>query len=732
MKMPLKNYCCVRQHDIKDCAAACISTICSQYGLKLSIAKIRDMAGTDKQGTSVYGIIKAAEKLGFSAKAFKTENKEDILTNFPLPAIAHVMLENNMSHYVVIHEISKKKIIVADPAKGILNYELADFFKIWTGILVIMVPTVQFNKGDNTKSTFIRFIHLILPQKKVFINVFFASIIVSLLGVAGSFYFKIILDSILPSSSSSTLRQVSTIIIIISLFKVIIESVRTQLLLYLSQNIDISLMLGYYNHVINSPISFFSTREVGEVLSRFSDASKIREAVSGAAITIVLDSLMFILGGIILYNTSHTLFFITIIPIVLYIVIVLLFNKPIEKANRKIMEDNAQLNSYIVESLNGIETVKSLNSENKVSLETEKRFVKLVESVFKNGFINNIQTAIKDGIRSIFGIIILWVGTYEVMRGNISIGELLTFNALLIYFLDPIQRIVNLQSTIQSANVAADRLWEVMEMNLERDEDEEEKISPLTLQGNVEFKNVYFRYGTRILVLDDINMNILPGQKIALVGESGSGKTTIAKLIMNFYQCERGEILLNGYNIQDINLDVLRNKIAYISQEMFFFSGTIRDNLKLANSDVTFEEIIDACRKAQIHDFINSLPMRYDTLLEENGANLSGGQKQRLAIARAIIKKPDILIMDEATSNLDSITEKAIEDAIYKFSKNITTIIIAHRLSTIMKCDNIYVIKDGKIVEQGDHNTLINSEGEYNQLWRKQIVEKNIVESVGD
>lgn len=281
-----------------------------------------------------------------------------------------------------------------------------------------------------------------------------------------------------------------------------------------------------------------------------------------------------------------------------------------------------------------------------------------------------------------------------------------------------------MQPEIQSAMVAADRLGEILDLEAEKLVDEDKKINPKTLLGDIEFKKVDFRYGTRKLVLKDINMKIKPGEKVALVGESGSGKTTIAKLLMNFYDVTKGEVLVNSYNIKDINKDALRDRISYISQDSFFFSGTIKENLEFANPEVSYEDIIEACKKAQIHDYINSTQTRYDTLLEEKGANLSGGQRQRLAMARALLKKPEILIMDEATSNLDTITEKAIENTIEECTKNVTTIIIAHRLSTIMRCDRIYVMDKGEIIEEGTHEELIKLKGYYYRLWTSQVTGK--------
>ncbi|MBM7833223.1 peptidase domain-containing ABC transporter [Clostridium sardiniense] len=726
----IKKYYCIKQHDFKDCGCACLSTICKTYGLKYPISKIREVAGTDKMGTSALGIIQAAEKLGFSAKGVKANKPQDIFGEIPLPAIAHVVIDKKFLHYVVIHKISEKEIIVADPAKGIVKYKPNDFFSIWTGVLLIMTPTSQFKKGNEVKGVFSRFFDLIKPQKGLLVNIFLASILITIFGILGSFYFKFLLDDIVPNNLKQSLTIFSIGFIVLALFKVILEAFRTQLLIHLGQRLDIPLMLGYYDHVVNLPMNFFGTREVGEIISRFNDASKIRDAISGVTLTMMIDVLMVLIGGFILYSQSTLLFGITIIPLILYGIIVFIFKNNIEKVNRETMESNAKLTSYLVESLNGIETIKAFNSEREVNLETEKRFIKLIKAIFKNGTINNIQVSLKSGVKGIFAISILWIGTIQVLNGKISFGELLTFNALLAYFLTPIENIINLQPTLQTAVVAAERLSEILDLELEKSAEEHKKINPDSLKGDIKFENVDFRYGTRSLVLKNVNMNIKSGQRIALVGESGSGKTTLAKLLLNFYQCEKGEITINSYNLLDINVEALRNKIAYISQETFLFNGTIIENLMLGNPYLTYEEIIEACKKAQIHEFINSLPLRYNTLVEENGSNFSGGQKQRLSIARAILRKPEILIMDEATSNLDSITEKAIEKTIHEFSEGMTTVIIAHRLSTIMRCDNIYILEKGEIKEEGSHNELLEKKGRYYELWKEQLPEINKVEEI--
>lgn len=723
------KYYCVKQHDITDCGAACLATISKQYGLNLSISKIREVAGTDKQGTNAYGMIKAAEQLGFSAKGVKG-NQDAFFTEFPLPAIAHVVVDGSLLHYVVIHKITKKQIIIADPGKGIVKYTPEEFFKIWTGVLILLVPTSKFQKGNENKGVLSRFFSLMFPQKRLLINIFLSSLIITIFGILTSFYFRFIMDDIVPNSTRKTLITLSIGVIVLYIFKAILEAFRNHLMLYLSQKLDIPLILGYYQHVLGLPMNFFGTRKVGEIVSRFMDASKIRDAISSATLSIMIDTLMALVGGIVLFTQNHLLFGIAVVVVALYGVIVFAFNKPVKKINEKQMEDNSQVTSYLVETLNGIETVKAFHAEDKAQAKTDKLFVKLLKSVFKGGMITNAQQTLTGAIATIGGTVILWVGVVSVLNGNMTLGSLLTFNALLAYFLDPIKNLINLQPTMQTAIVAAERLSEILDLELEKVADENRKLSPQSLNYPIRIENLDFRYGTRKLVLENINMTVGAGEKIALVGESGSGKTTLSKLLMNFYPWEKGEIFIGDYNLKDINLESLRNRIAYISQDIFLFSGTIRENLELGNEDATLEDIIEACKLSKADEFINKLPLRYETMLEENGANLSGGQKQRLAIARALLKKPDILIMDEATSNLDSITEKAIEKTINNLSTDITTIIIAHRLSTIMRCDKIFVMEQGKFIEQGTHNQLIQKKGRYYNLWKDQLPDN--IEAIPD
>jgi ATP-binding cassette subfamily B protein len=717
-----KKYHWVRQHDIKDCGAACISTVSKHYGLHIPISKIREYAGTDRNGTNVYGLIQAAEKLGFSAKGVR--GNVESLKEIPLPAIAHVIIDGKLLHYVVILEITKKgKVIVADPGEGIIKYDIKEFNEIWTGVLVLLIPNESFQSRDEEKNTFSRFMFLLKNQQSLLIPVFLSSILITIFGVLGAFYFKIVIDNIVTENLKHTLTYLSIGIIVLYIFKVLLELFRSHLILYLSRRLDIKLMFGYYKHVLSLPMNFFETRKVGEIISRFQDAAKIREALATTTLTVMIDTIMVIAGSILLYTQSSTLFFITALHVPIYILIIWMFQRSYEKINRQEMESNAELTSYIVESLNGISTIKSYNAEKEAEFQTEKRLISLLQKFFKRFVITNSQESLKTIVELVGGVIILWVGAISILNGEMTIGQLVAYNALLVYFLDPIKNLVDLQPTLQSAFVASKRLTEILDLDLEKNDQEDKKLSPTSFHHKIKLDNITFKYGTRQNIFNNLSFEIPIGYSVGFVGESGSGKTTIAKLLMRYYDVNEGNIYYDNYHIKDMNRTGLRNKIAYVAQESFFFSGSIFDNLVFGlNKEVTMDKIIEACILADAHEFISSLPLRYDTLLEENGSNVSGGQRQRLSIARALLKEADVLILDEATSHLDSTSERKIIENLKEYrAGQLTTITIAHRLSTIMQCDNIFVMSKGEIVEEGKHGELINKVGLYRELWNNQL-----------
>lgn len=713
-----KKYCFINQNDEKDCGTTCLAIIAKHYGLRVSLSKLRETAGTDNLGTNVYSLIKCANEIGFDAKGIKA-TKEFLFNEINIPCIAHIIKhtsEGPILHFIVIHKISNNKVIIADPAEGIVTYTANEFLKLWTNILILIEPNKDFKLQEQNIPIIKRVLDLILAQKFLFAKLFIASMIYTSLGIVGSFYFKILIDTIIPYDLVSLLGRISIAFIGLFAIKNLMEFYRSYLLLKLGQKLDIEILLKYYEHVIKLPLSFFATRKVGEIVSRFNDSYKLREAISSATLIIILDTLLALVSGIILYNQNSMLFLICIIVSVIYCINTTFFNSRLKDINRKQMSNNSKLVSQMIESFNGIETIKSFNLEYKSINITKNKFMNFMESVFKNGYLNSLQRFISNNIDSIGRNSVLWIGSYFVLKKSLTVGELLTFYTLMNYFLDPMKNLVNLQPMIQPALVAAERLYNILDIDLEINNIEEKKLMP-DLKGDIIFQNVDFRYKNRNKIIDNVNINITKGSRVALVGESGSGKSTLGKLLLNFHSIDSGNIYINDININTINKEYLRRRIAYVSQDIFLFNGTIMDNLTIGMTEIDKNKVIEICKNVKVHDFVKNLPSMYETKIEENGINLSGGEKQRIAIARALLKKPDIIILDEATSNLDTLTEKAFEESVNELSKDITIITIAHRLSTITNYDKIFVLDNGTIKEQGTHDELIKNRDLYYCLW---------------
>ena len=731
-----KKVKCIKQIDPKECGPVCMAMISDYYGFRVSVSKLREYGGTDLQGTNIKGIIKIGEYLGLDVKGVRAETPT-ALFKIELPAIAHIITTEGMTHFIIIEKIKNNKIYIVDPAKGKKKEKLEDFVKYWTGILLLIKRNQNFKKGDESIKFLPMIFRLLRPNKWLILGIFIASLFLNLCGFVSTFYFKFLVDEIVPNGLIKSLHIISIGILLIYIIQNILSFARSQLTLYLGMRTDKALMVGYYNHVLSLPINFFETRKTGEIISRFMDANKIRDAVASAVVIALMDVVMLIAGSIILYLVNVTLFLITLLAVPIYILLAYSFQKKYNKYNEEQMEENAKLNSYVVESVRGISTIRSYTGEREVFIKVEHYFIEVLKKVFKLGKYTNIQSAIKGFLDLAISLFILWMGSQFVIEGAMTLGELLTFNALVIYFLGPIERIIELQPKLQSANIAAKRLGEILDLKAEDDSQYGNPINTTILddysqqQQYWDIKNVSFGYGNRGKVLKNLNFKIYPKEHIAFVGESGSGKSTIAKLLVSYYQPDEGEIIVNGSKLENINKRYLRSKISYVTQNSFFFSASIRENLLYGIEFIPSEEkIIGACKNAEIHDFIEGLPRKYDTILEENGGNLSGGQLQRLAIAKALLKQPYLLILDEATSALDSTTEQKIIKNLRKLQlkkdngveEKPMIITISHRLSTIKHADNIIVLKEGEIIEAGSHDNLLKNKNEYYELWKNQEV----------
>lgn len=711
----------VKQHDITDCAAACIATVCMYYKKEITITKLRDILGTDIKGTTLLGLEDGAKKLGFDTRAIRVD-KEGFKQKFTLPAIAHVITKEGLSHFVIVHKIKKEEVIILDPAKGKEKEKIDEFFKIFDGVLLLLIPNNEFNPGKiKGQGILSKFIQLLLPQKSLFIYSIVVSAILTVLGIASAFFNKILMDEILPYNLKNQLNIFVIGFLLLAITQIGLGAIRQHMLLYLSQKIDIPLLLGYFKHVYKLPMKFFASRKVGDILTRFSDAFTIKNILTSVSLSLIMDIVLATVSASILYVMNQKLFVVILVLTIVSAALIYIFKGPYKKINLEQMEAGARLNSQIIESLKGIETIKVHAAEENSIEKLELEYIRNLKIAFKEGVLSNIQGSISGAVSSVGNLILMYIGAMMIMKGDITLGSLMTFSTLSGYFMDPIGRLIGLQLSIQEASISLKRISEIYEVEKEQDETEVEKIKLEKIDGDIELNNITFRYGSRSPVLNDVSIKIPKGKKVALVGESGSGKTTISKLLLKYYTPEEGKINVNDYNIEELDLYNLRENIAYVPQNVELFSGSIKENITLGKTNASYEEIKSACENAGCREFIEKLPGKYGTFLEEAGGGLSGGEKQRIALARALIKKPSFLILDEATSNLDFISEAKIFDTLFKKGRNITMLMIAHRLSTIRSCDIIYVMDKGKIVEEGNHESLLKKKGYYYKLYVSQV-----------
>lgn len=718
--MRYKSYL-IKQQDITDCASACLATICMYYEKEITITKLRDILGTDIKGTTLLGLENGAKRLGFDTKAIRVD-KEGFKNEYTLPAIAHIITKEGFSHFVVIHKINKNTVTILDPAKGIIKKKIDEFFKDFDGIILLLVPNKEFVPGKNKNEGLLsQFIKLLLPQKSLFFYSIVTSIILTILGVGSAFFNKILMDEILPYELKNQLNVFVIGFLILGITQILLSAIRQHMLLYLSQKIDIPLLLGYFKHVYKLPMSFFASRKVGDILTRFSDAFTIKNILTSVSLSLIMDIVLAVISASILYVMNQKLFIIILVLTIISAVLIYIFKGPYKRINLEQMEAGARLNSQIIESLKGIETIKVNAAEDNSIEKLEIEYIRNLRIAFKEGVLSNIQGSISGGISTIGNLALMYIGARMIMNGEITLGSLMAFSTLSGYFMDPIGRLISLQLSIQEASISLKRLSEIYEVKKEQNINDTEKIKIKKVDGDIELKNITFRYGSRSPILKNITIKIPNGKKVALVGGSGSGKTTISKLLLKYYSTEEGEININGYNIDELDLYNLRENIGYVPQNVELFSGSIKDNITLGKVSTSYEELKDVCENAGCRDFIERLPGKYGTFLEEAGGGLSGGEKQRIALARALIRKPKFLILDEATSNLDFISESRIFDTLFKKGKNMTMLIIAHRLSTIRSCDIIYVMDNGKIVEIGNHESLLNKREYYYKLYLSQV-----------
>ena len=709
----------VKQRDISDCGAACLASVAAYYKLGLPVSRIRQIAGTDQKGTNAWGLVKAAEQMGFSAKGVK--GNVEALPEVPVPAIAHVIVNKILHHYVVIYRIKGVNAEYMDPRDGKMHVVTIDSFsQIWSGVLILMAPGKDFIPKNEKISNIRRFIYLLQPHRSILIQSLTGAVLYTVLGLSTSIYIQKITDYVLVDHNLKLLNLLSVGMVIILLVQIFIGAAKSIFVLRTGQQIDLRLILGYYKHLLTLPQRFFDTMRVGEIISRINDAVKIRAFINETAISLLVSLfiVVFSFALMFLYSWKLALTIFTVIP--LYAIVYFITNRLNRNRERKLMENAAELESQLVESLNSVRTIKEFGLEDYSNLKTELRFVELLRTIYKSGLNAIFTGSSTEFLSRIYTIILLWAGCYLVVDNTITPGELLSFYAILGYFTSPAASLIGMNKAIQNALIAADRLFEIMDLEVEAEENKMDLSAENA--GEIIFNNASFSYGTRAEVFTDFNFTVNQGQITAIIGESGSGKTTLVALIQKLYPLNEGSISIGGFNIAHITSSSLRTIVGVVPQKLDLFAGSIVANIAVGDFHPDIERILELCKSLGMLGFIENLHGGLNAWIGENGATLSGGQRQRIAIARALYRNPEILVFDEATSSLDSESEFYVQETISRLKREgKTIIIIAHRMSTIINADKIAVLENGQLIEEGKHPQLWGAKGKYYQMWQRQL-----------
>ena len=709
----------IRQHDEMTCGTTCLMMIARYYGKHFSSNRLRELARVDISGASLANLASAAEQLGFSSRAMRLGL--DSLASVQLPCIAHWQ----GYHYVVVHKIDDKHVWVADPALGLRKYEREYFTNNWTGIALIMEPTPALQEQKEDGNSIRRFLRFIQPHRVILAEVFAASVLINILGLALPVFTQNIVDRVLVHNNVSMLNVMFAGILIVLFLRMLMTTVRQYLIVHTSMKVDLHMLVFFYKHLLSLPLGYYKVRKIGDFITRFSENLKIREFMTNTALTITLDAVLVIVYLSLMCYYSLEIVGVVAVFIAVFTLLMLSFTPILKRLNIEAFGARAESESHLIESIHAIDTIKAMNLEYPIRWKWEDKFIKTLNIDFKLYNTAGLFNAFGGFVSGLSSAVVLWYGAHKVMEGTLTVGQLMAFTTLMGSVLTPIVSIIGAWDRIQQTLVSVDRLNDVFEAKPEFPEmtGKPPGIFLKDIRGAVEFQGVFFRYGGEDSphILSNINLKAAPGQTVAIVGRSGSGKSTLVRLLPRLYDVSEGKISVDGVDVKNIHLACLRRTVGFVLQENFIFNGTVRENISMGDPEENVERVIEAARLANAHDFVSSLVQGYETHIGESGLQLSGGQKQRIAIARVIYANPKILIFDEATSSLDTESERAIQKNLGTLLRNRTAFIIAHRLSTVRDADHIVVLDKGEIIEQGSHEELLQKNGLYHYLVHQQL-----------
>ncbi len=709
----------IRQRDEMSCGPTCLMTIAKYYGKTFSSARVRELAHVDMSGSSLAGVASAAEQTGFSTRGMRLDL--DALGSVTMPCIAHWQ----GCHFVVVYKIDSRHVWVSDPAIGRRKYTREHFKKNWSGIALTCEPTPEFDEQEEDRTGFEKFLQFVVPYRAVLFEVFLASLLLNVLGLAMPIFTQNVVDNVLAHDNRPLLNVMLVGMLLVLVFRMATMLLRQYLVVHTSMQIDLRMLVFFYKHLLGLPLGYFKARKIGDFITRFGENRKIRNFLTNTALSVVLDGVLIVVYISLMFYYDPRMSGLILLFVPAFVAVTLAFTPILKRLNADSFSARAESQSHLIESIHAVDTIKATNTEFRTRWKWEEKFIRSLNLDFR--LLNTAMCfhATGDFIGSLCMVLVLWYGAHRVMAGPLTVGQLMAFMSLVGSVIAPINSIIMAWDDVQQTLVSIDRLNDVFSAKPELPSGggAGRGVSLSEARGAVTFEDVFFRYGgdDDPYILSKISLRIEPGQIVAIVGRSGSGKSTLVKLIPRLYDVTEGRVLVDGLDVRGINLGSLRRLIGHVLQESYIFNGTVRENIVLHDPGESMARLLEVARLANIDDFVSRLPMGYDTRIGESGLQLSGGQKQRVAIARALYTKPKILILDEATSSLDTESEQAIQKNMKAILKDRTAIVIAHRMSTVRNADVIVVLDNGEIVEQGSHEALMERRGLYHYLNHQQL-----------
>ncbi|RLJ23097.1 ATP-binding cassette subfamily B protein [Chryseobacterium sp. 7] len=725
-----KKFPFYKQPDTKDCGPTCLRIVSKYYGKSISLQQIRNLSETTREGSSLLGLSDAAENLGFRSMGVQIDFNT-LVEEVPFPCIAHW----NKNHFVVVYKIDKNnKVYISDPSYGLITYTREEFIKSWIGenanenteegIVLILETTPAFFQtefdAEESKASFTFLSKYLLKYKTLVIQLAVGLLGGSLLSLIFPFLTQSIVDVGIQNQDINFIYVVLLAQIMLFLGRMGIETIRSWILLHLSARINISIISDFFIKLMKLPISFFDTRMTGDIMQRINDHHRIEQLLTSSSLNTLFSLVNLIIFSIVLLFYDYRLFLVYLVGAVLYIGWISFFLKKRKELDYKRFSQVSQEQSKVIELINGMQEIKMHNAEKQKRWDWEFLQVKLFKIRIKSLSLEQWQSVGGNFINQMKDILVSFLSAKLVLSGNLTLGMMLSVQYIIGQLNSPLLQLIDFIKQTQDAKISLERLGEIHDKDDEEDKNEQYVMD--VPKRDIEIKDMSFRYiGSDVPVFENLSLTIPYQQTTAIVGASGSGKTTLLKLLMKFYDPDQGEIRIGNTNMKNISPRYWRDHCGVVMQEGYVFNDTIANNIAVGEDHIDKQKLRRAVEIANIKDFIESLPLSYNTKIGNEGVGVSGGQKQRLFIARAVYKSPEYILFDEATSALDANNEKVIMENLEQFFKGKTAVVIAHRLSTVRHADKIIVLDHGRVVEEGSHAELVDLRGEYYRLVRNQL-----------